>query len=43
MTDPASPHYLDQAEAFSMEVVRSPGFHPKNRTIGPAAYTVSDQ
>lgn len=43
MTDPASPHYLDQAEAFSMEVVRSPGFHSKNRTIGPAAYTVSDQ
>ena len=43
MTDPASPHYLDQAEAFSMEVVRSPGFHPKNRTIGPAAYTVSGQ
>jgi acyl-homoserine-lactone acylase len=43
MTNPASPHYLDQAEAFAMEITRSPGFDPQDRTAGTGRYTVSDQ
>ena len=41
MTNPKSPHYLDQAEAFSMERMRSPGFRAENRTTGSSKYTVS--
>jgi hypothetical protein len=43
MTNPKSPHYLDQAEAFAMEITRSPGFDPQNRTAGIGRYKVSDQ
>ena len=43
MTNPESPHYLDQAEAFAMEITRSPGFDPQDRTAGTGRYTVSDQ
>ena len=41
MTDPTSPHYLDQAEAFSQEIMRSPGFHEENRTTASRQYQVS--
>jgi hypothetical protein len=43
MTNPKSPHYLDQAEAFSMERMRSPGFRAENRTMGSGKYTVSNE
>ena len=41
MTDPTSPHYLDQAEAFSQEIIHSPGFHEENRTTASRQYQVS--
>ena len=41
MTDPTSPHYLDQAEAFSQEIMHSPGFHEENRTTASRQYQVS--
>ena len=41
MTDPESPHYLDQAEAFSQEVMRAPGFYPENRSATSRRYTVT--
>jgi hypothetical protein len=40
MTDEASPHYLDQAEAFSQEIMRAPGFYPENRSKISRRYTV---
>ena len=43
MTDPSSPHYLDQAEAFAAETMRSPGFHVKNRSARSRLYQVSDR
>ena len=43
MTDPSSPHYLDQAEAFAAETMRSPGFHEKNRSERSRLYQVSDR
>ena len=43
MTNPKSPHYLDQAEAFTMERMRSPGFRAENRTMGSGKYTVSNE
>ena len=42
MTDPASPHYLDQAEDFAQEVMRSPGFHQDNRSAISRRYEVSN-
>ena len=41
MTDASSPHYLDQAEDFSREMMRSPGFYPENRSTISRRYTVS--
>ena len=41
MTDASSPHYLDQAEDFSREIMRSPGFYPENRSSISRRYTVS--
>ncbi len=41
MTDPSSPHYLDQAEAFSREIMRAPGFYPENRSATSKRYTVT--
>lgn len=42
MTDPASPHYLDQAEDFAQEKMRSPGFHKENRSPVSRRYEVSN-
>ena len=42
MTDPASPHYLDQAADFAQEVMRSPGFHQDNRSAISRRYEVSN-
>ena len=41
MTDSASPHYLDQAENFAQEVMRSPGFHKENRSAVSRRYEVT--
>ena len=41
MTDSASPHYLDQAEAFSLEITRLRSLKPPNRAAGAKRYTVS--
>jgi penicillin amidase/acyl-homoserine-lactone acylase len=41
MTDPTSPHYLDQAEAFAQEIMHPPGFHDENRTPISRRYKVS--
>ena len=41
MTDPNSPHYLDQAEAFAQEVMHAPGFHKEKRTAVTRQYQVS--
>ena len=41
MTDESSPHYLDQAESFSQEIMRAPGFHPENRSATSRRYTVT--
>ena len=41
MTDESSPHYLDQAEPFSQEIMRAPGFYPENRSATSRRYTVS--
>lgn len=41
MTDPTSPHYLDQAEDFAQEVMRPPGFHKENRSAVSRRYEVS--
>ena len=41
MTDASSPHYLDQAEDFSRETMRPPGFYPENRSTISRRYTVS--
>ncbi len=41
MTDPASEHYLDQAEAFAQERLRAPGFKASNRATPTRRYTVS--
>ena len=41
MTDESSPHYLDQAEAFSREVMRAPGFYTENRSATSRRYTVT--
>ena len=41
MTDESSPHYLDQAESFSQEIMRAPGFYPENRSATSRRYTVS--
>ena len=43
MTDESSPHYLDQAEAFSQEVMRAPGFYPENRSATSRRYTVTSR
>ena len=41
MTDESSPHYLDQAESFSQEIMRAPGFYPDNRSATSRRYTVT--
>ena len=41
MTDESSPHYLDQAESFSREIMRAPGFYPENRSAASRRYTVT--
>jgi len=41
MTDSASPHYLDQAETFSLEITRLRSLKPPNRAAGAKRYTVS--
>ena len=43
MTDPTSPHYLDQAEAFAAETMRPSGFQLKNRSARSRKYQVSDR
>ena len=41
MIDESSPHYLDQAESFSQEIMRAPGFYPENRSATSKRYTVT--
>ena len=43
MTDPSSPHYLDQAEPFANERIRPRGFSPATRSAPSRRYTVVTQ